>query len=262
MFGLRRCLALGVSVLGSLWLLLAGVMAANSAQVTVAVAANFAETLDHLQPEFEKASGHTLRAAVGSTGKLYAQIINGAPFDVFLSADQERPKLLVDTGLAAPSSRFTYATGRLVLWSADETRDLKDGAKALAREDFRKIAVPNPQLAPYGAAAQQVLQKLGLWRGLQGRMVMGENVGQTYALVASGNAEIGFVSLSSYLSASNNKKGVFWAPSANDHAPIHQDAVVLKRAANNPAAAAFVTFLKGEAAQELLKRFGYDQEDR
>ncbi|MCP5081055.1 MAG: molybdate ABC transporter substrate-binding protein [Alphaproteobacteria bacterium] len=255
-------MALNASVLVSLWLFLAGAAVANSARVTVAVAANFAETLEHLQPEFEKTSGHTLRAVVGSTGKLYAQIINGAPFDVFLSADQERPQRLVDAGLASPSSRFTYATGRLILWSADEARDLGNGAKALAARDFRKIAIPNPQLAPYGAAAQQVLEKLRLWKALQGRIVMGENVGQTYGLVASGNAEIGFVSQSSYLSVSNGKQGVFWAPSRDDHAPIHQDAVVLKRAAKNPAAAAFTEFLKGQEAQRVLKRFGYVEEDR
>ncbi|NNF79335.1 MAG: molybdate ABC transporter substrate-binding protein [Rhizobiales bacterium] len=226
------------------------------------MAANFAETLEHLQPEFEKISGHRLRAVVGSTGKLYAQIINGAPFDVFLSADQERPQRLVDAGLAVPASRFTYATGELILWTADETRDLGNGAKALAAQNFRKIAIPNPQLAPYGAAAQQVLEKLGLWQVLQGRIVMGENVGQTYSLVASGNAEIGFVSQSSYLSVSNGKQGVFWAPSTEDHAPIHQDAVVLKRAVKNPAAAAFVAFLKGDEAQTVLKRFGYREDDR
>lgn len=262
MFSLRRCLVLSVSVLGPLWLLLASAQSASAAQLTVAVAANFAEALDHLKPEFEKASGHTLRPVVGSTGKLYAQIVNGAPFDVFLSADQERPKRLAEAGLAVPESRFTYATGALILWSADAARDLQDGAKALAEEDFRKLAIPNPQLAPYGVAAQQVLEKLGLWNGLKTRIVMGENVGQTYGLVASGNAELGFVSKSSVLSKNTAQAGVFWAPAAADHAPIHQDAVVLRRAAQSRAAEAFMAFLKGAAAQRILERFGYVEEDR
>ena len=126
----------------------------------------------------------------------------------------------------------------------------------------RKLAIPNPQLAPYGVAAQQVLEKLGLWDGLKAHIVMGENVGQTYGLVASGNAEVGFVSKSSVLSKNTARRGVFWSPDATDHAPIHQDAVLLKRAAQNPAAVAFMTFLKGEAAQQILERFGYVEEDR
>ncbi len=247
-------------VLASLWLMLAGAPLSYGAQVTVAVAANFLEPLELLQPEFERETGHSLRIVSGSTGKLYAQIINGAPFDVFLSADQERPERLVSEGLAEPGSRFTYAVGRLILWSADETRDLSDGAHVLAAQEFRKLALPNPQLAPYGLAAQQLLEKLGLWTALQGRIVMGENVGQTFGLVASGNAELGFVSHSSFLSGNIQQRGVFWAPPADDHAPIRQDAVVLKRASDNPAARAFAAFLKGEATRKVLKRFGYKVE--
>ncbi len=258
----RRCLALGASVLASLWLIMAGAAVAQSAQVTVAVAANFVETLEHLRPEFENHSGHSLRMVVGSTGKLYAQIINGAPFDVFLSADQERPQRLEEAGIAVAASRFTYATGKLILWSADASRDLADGAEVLRVQDFRKLAIPNPELAPYGAAARDVLQKLGLWDTLQGRIVMGENVGQTYSLVASGNAEIGFISHSSFLSVNVGQEGVFWVPPAGGHGPIYQDAVILRRAAGNPAATAFAQFLKSEAAFKILKRFGYVTEDR
>ena len=210
--------------------------------------------------QFESETGHSLRIVSGSTGKLYAQIVNGAPFDVFLSADQERPERLVSEGRAEPTSRFTYAVGRLILWSPDASRDLSDGAKALAAQEFRKLALPNPPLAPYGLAAQQVLEKLGLWTALRERIVMGENVGQTYGLVASGNAEIGFVSLSSFLSENTEQRGVFWAVPDEHHAPIRQDAVVLKRASDNPAAQAFATFLKGEAARKVLVRFGYKVE--
>ncbi len=257
MFGLRRWLAPVVRALVVVSLVMVAVVAAKAERVTVAVAANFAETLEHLNPLFEKASGHSVRTVVGSTGKLYAQIVNGAPFDVFLSADQERPKLLMETGLALPESRFTYATGKLILWSADGDRNLENGAEVLAAGKFRRLAIPNPQLAPYGVAAQQVLEKLGLWQKLQGRIVMGENVGQTFGLIASGNAELGFVSLSSYLSEGNERRGVFWVPTAQGHAPIHQDAVVLKRAANNSAAKAFAEFLKSGEASTILQRFGY-----
>ncbi len=254
---MRRCLVLSISVLLSLLFIAVEASKARSAQVTVAVAANFAETLEHLQAGFEKSSGHSLRRVTGSTGKLYAQIIHGAPFDVFLSADQERPMRLEKTGLAVPGSRFTYATGRLILWSADQTRNLSDGARALRAKGFRKLAIPNPQLAPYGEAAQQVLERMGLWQTLKDKIVMGENVGQTFSLVASGNAEIGFVSQSSHLSKGNSGTGVYWVPPASSHAPIHQDAVVLKRAKNNPAAQAFVKFLQGSTARKMMARFGY-----
>ena len=260
MFVLRRCLAHAMGMLALLWLFLAGAALSHASQVTVAVAANFLEPIEHLTPQFEAASGHTLRIVSGSTGKLYAQIVNGAPFDVFLSADQVRPERLVADGLAEESSRFTYATGRLVLWSADAARDLTDGSKVLAGQEFRKLAIPNPQLAPYGAAARQVLERLGVWTALQGRIVMAENVGQTYALVASGNAELGFVSASSVLSANTQQRGVSWSPRGEDHTPIRQDAVVLKRATDKSAARAFAAFLRGDAAREVLQRFGYKVE--
>ncbi|MEM1199841.1 MAG: molybdate ABC transporter substrate-binding protein [Pseudomonadota bacterium] len=248
--------------MASLWLVLASATHSHASQLTVAVAANFLEPLELLQPEFERETGHSLRIVSGSTGKLYAQIVNGAPFDVFLSADQERPERLVNEGRAEPGSRFTYAVGQLILWSPDASRDLTDGAKVLAAQEFRKLALPNPQLAPYGLAAQQVLEKLGLWTALQGRIVMGENVGQSYGFVASGNAELGFVSLSSFQSEHTEQKGVFWAVPDDNHAPIRQDAVVLKRATENPASLAFVTFLKGEATRKVLARFGYKVEGK
>ncbi|MEM8685779.1 MAG: molybdate ABC transporter substrate-binding protein [Pseudomonadota bacterium] len=257
MFGLRRCLAHAAGVLAALWLVLASAPLSHGSQITVAVAANFLEPLELIQPQFESETGHSLRIVSGSTGKLYAQIINGAPFDVFLSADQERPERLVSEGRTVPGSRFTYAVGRLILWSADGTRNLADGAKVLAAKEFRKLALPNPQLAPYGLAAQQVLEQLGLWTALQGRIVMGENVGQTYGLVASGNAEIGFVSHSAFLSENTKQRGVFWIPPAEGYAPIRQDAVILKRATDKQAAQAFAAFLKSDATRAILKRFGY-----
>lgn len=251
-----------VRALLAFWLILGSATALKADRVTVAVAANFVETLEQLQPLFEKSNDHEMRIVVGSTGKLYAQILNGAPFDVFLSADQERPRLLSEAGLAVPSTQFTYAIGKLILWSADPARSLSDGARVLAAKDYRKLALPNPQLAPYGAAAQQVLEKLGLWQDLQNRIVTGENVGQTFGFVASGNAEIGFVSLSSYLSLGNQKKGVFWAPSPQNYAPIRQDAVILEPSEQNPAARAFMAFLQGRDAEPVLERFGYMVDDR
>lgn len=262
MSDLRKGFVFGVRVLVALGLYLACQVTAKADQVTVAVAANFLETLEHLKIEFEKSYDHDLRIVVGSTGKLYAQIVNGAPYDVFLSADQERPRLLSEAGFAAPDTQFTYVVGKLILWSADPDRDMKDGAQMLAAQSFRKLAMPNPQLAPYGAAAQQVLEKLGLWQALQSRIVTGENVGQTFGFVASGNAEIGFVSLSSYLSLGNQKRGVFWAPDRQSHAPIRQDGVILRRSEKNPAARAFMTFLQSRAAEPVLQRFGYTLEDR
>ncbi len=162
---------------------------AAAEEAVVAVAANFTEVVERLEADFERESGHTVTVVAGSTGKLYAQIANGAPFDVFLSADQERPERLEKEGLAVAGSRFTYATGRLTLWSSEPGRVGGDGAATLRQGKFRLLAIANPELAPYGAAAKQALEKLGLWDRFKDRIVMGETIGQAHAMVASGNAE-------------------------------------------------------------------------
>lgn len=239
-------------------LLLAGLAApAAAGEATVAVAANFAEVAERLEAEFERSSGHSLTLVVGSTGKLYAQLVHGAPFDVFLAADRARPERLEEDGLAVAGSRFTYATGRLTLWSREPGRVGDDGAATLRRGELRLVAIANPDLAPYGAAARQTLERLGLWRSLEGRIVMGETVGQAHALVASGNAELGFIALSYVVSPRNRAAGSRWDVPADLHDPIHQDAVLLARAADNRAARAFLDYLRSGEARALVESFGY-----
>lgn len=234
---------------------LAGPAAAEEA--VVAVAANFSEVAERLAKDFEQASGHKLTFVAGSTGKLYAQIANGAPFDAFLSADQETPARLEKEGLAVAGSRFTYATGRLTLWSSEPGRVGSDGAATLKEGKFRRLAIANPELAPYGAAAKEALEKLGLWARFKDRIVMGETIGQAHAMVASGNAELGFVALSSVLSPRNETKGSRWDIPSNLYAPLQQDAVLLARAAGNPAARGFLEFLRSAKAKALIESYGY-----
>jgi molybdate transport system substrate-binding protein len=227
------------------------------AEATIAVATNFAAAAASLEPEFERLTGHTVTLTVGSTGKLYAQVRHGAPFDVFLAADQAHPELLERENLAVAGSRFTYAVGGLALWSADPTL-LTEGAAAVLRgPKVRHLAIANPDLAPYGRAARQVLERLGLWREIEPRIVMGQDVGATYAMVATGNAEAGFVALSSLLSAQDQPPGSRWDVPAELYDPIRQDAVQLVRGAGNPAAAAFLQFLRSPTARGTIARSGY-----
>lgn len=229
--------------------------AVHAESATVAVAANFAGAAKSLQRLFEQRTGHTLVLAFGSTGKLYAQIIHGAPFDVLLAADQERPALLEEEG-GVQGTRFTYAIGRLSLWSPDPEL-LKDGSPtAVNNPGVRHVAIANPKLAPYGLAARQALERLGLWAGVESKIVMGQDVGATYALVASGNAEAGFVALSLVLEAPGTA-GSRWDVPAEFHEALRQDAVLLRHGADNPAAVAFLDFLRGEAARDLIRRHGY-----
>ena len=197
---------------------------------------------------------HRLRVAVGSTGKLYAQILHGAPFDVLLAADQERPVLLERAGLAIPGSRRTYAIGRLTLWSADPERVQGDIPALLTAGNFRRLAMANPDLAPYGAAAREVLTGFGLYGALDKKIVTAENIGQTYAMVATGNAEIGFVAASGVRSTGEGSR---WDVPADLHAPIRQDAVLLSRAENNIAALAFLDFLRTDRARAIISGYGY-----
>jgi len=229
----------------------------SAAETLAAVATNFAEVMTQLKAEFESETPHTLRVATGSTGKLYAQIVAGAPFDVFLAADRERPARLESEGLAVAGSRFTYATGTLMLWSGDAGRIGDDGAAILRAGTFRRLAIANPELAPYGAAARQTLEALGVWDRLADRIVMGENIGQAYAMVATGNAELGLVATSQLRDPKRSSMGSSWQVPVDLYEPIRQDAVLLVRAAHNEAALALVRFLKQEKAREVIREFGY-----
>lgn len=231
--------------------------ATQAEEALVAVAANFSEVMARLEVEFEHGSRHSLRVATGSTGKLYAQIRNGAPFDILLAADRRRPLLLEEEGRTAAGSRFTYAIGRLALWSRDPGRVGKDGAETLEEGDFRKLAIANPDLAPYGAAAREALTGLGVLDALSHRLVLGENVGQAHALVATGNAELGLVALSSVLSPRNKQPGSRWNVPQGLHAPIRQEAVLLLRAVDNPAARTFLDYLRSAEARAIIESFGY-----
>jgi molybdate transport system substrate-binding protein len=229
----------------------------QAAEVLAAVATNFAEPMRDLAMRFESETPHTVRITTGSTGKLYAQIRAGAPFDVLLAADQQRPCRLEAEGMAVPGSRFTYALGSIVLFSADASKLSGDGAALLRAGSFRRLAIANPGLAPYGVAAQQALEALGVWSNLEPRIVMGENIGQVYAMVATGNAELGIVAKSQLVNLPLAPTGSTWEIPQTLYAPIRQDAVLLKRAADNEAARALVRFLRRQDIQRVVQSFGY-----
>jgi molybdate transport system substrate-binding protein len=226
-------------------------------EVQVAVAANFTAPMKVIAADFEKATGHKAVLSFGSTGKFYAQIKNGAPFDVFLAADDERPAKLEKENGIVPGSRFTYATGKLVLWSPKA--DLVDAkGEILKKGDFAHLAIASPKLAPYGAAAVQTLNKLGLYDALQSKLVIGESIGQTFSFVSTGNAELGFVALSQVYAGGKIKSGSGWIVPADLHAPIRQDAVILTHGKDNKAAGALAAYLKSEPAKAVIRSFGYD----
>lgn len=223
---------------------------AQAAEVLVAVAANFVRPAERLVADFADMRGGEVALVAGSTGKLYAQIRNGAPFDVFLAADQRRPALLEDEGLALAGSRFTYAVGRLALWSGREGVELH--ADTLRRGDYRKLAIANPELAPYGQAAREVLSRLGSLARAQERLVTAESVGQAFALAATGNADLGLVAAAQ----ARRAHGSLWLVPERLHEPIRQDAVMLARARDNATAAAFVAFLRTDA-RAVIASLGY-----
>lgn len=234
---------------------------ARADDVTVAVAANFNEPLKALAPLFEKAEGHHLTIVSGSSGQLVTQIGQGAPFDVFLSADQERPQKLEQMGGGVKGTRFTYALGTLTLWSADAGLIGTDGAAVLKGGKFLHIAIANPKLAPYGLAATQVMAKLGVADALKDKIVTSENIGQTFTTVSTGNAELGFVALSSVMNPGAAAKGSRWDPPADFYDPIKQDAILLTRARDNAGAKAFLTWLKGDEARKVIRSYGYGDGD-
>ncbi|GAC1534055.1 MAG: molybdate ABC transporter substrate-binding protein [Ramlibacter sp.] len=228
----------------------------SAAEATVAVAANFAAPMQSIAAILQNTTGHKVDIVTGATGRFYAQISNGAPFDVFLSAEEETPAKIERQGLAVPGSRFAYATGKLVLWSPNAA--LVDNRGQVLRGAFRKLAIAQPKVAPYGAAAMETLGRLGLAERLAPRLVYGESLGQTYSFVATGNAELGFVALSQVLEGGKLKGGSMWLVPAGLYTPIVQDAVVLTRGKDNPAAAALVALLKSERIRELIRSYGYD----
>ena len=233
----------------------AGVLV-HAAEVSVAVAANFTAPMKKIAVEFEKDTGHKAVLSFGSTGKFYAQIKNGAPFQVLLAADQETPAKLEQENLTIPGSRYTYAIGQLVLWSKQGGL-VDDKGEVLRIGSFDKLAIADPRLAPYGAAAMEVLDKLGLRTALTPKLVQGENIGMAYQFVSTGNAALGFVALSQVQSDGKIQEGSAWVVPAALHAPIKQDAVGLTNSKGNPAAPALLNYLKGDKARNIIKGFGY-----
>ncbi|HRD96901.1 MAG TPA: molybdate ABC transporter substrate-binding protein [Rubrivivax sp.] len=230
--------------------------AARAGEVLVAAAANFAGPMARIGEAFTAGTGHVLKVSTASTGKFYSQIVGGAPFEVLLAADDETPARLVAEGHALAGTRFTYAIGKLVLWSARP--DLVDDQGAvLASDRFRHLAVANPKTAPYGAAAHQVLKARGLAEVLAPRLVTGESIAQAYQFVATGNAELGFVALSQVTLPGRKAAGSMWRVPENLYAEIRQDAVLLKPGAGQPAALALLDFLKGETARQIMREHGY-----
>jgi molybdate transport system substrate-binding protein len=230
----------------------AALPAARAGEVKIAVAANFTEAALEIGRLFQKADGVKVLFSFGSTGQLYAQITQGAPYEVFLAADRIRPQKAVAAGFAVAGSRFTYATGKIVLYSADETRIL--GKETLIEGDFHKLAIANPLTAPYGAAAVAALRALGVYDALSGKIVRGANIAQAYQFVRTGNAEVGIVALAQVI---RSGEGSRWPIPGNLYSTIAQDAVLLRRGADNPAAAAFLTFLRGDAAAAVKRKYGY-----
>nr|WP_314494450.1 molybdate ABC transporter substrate-binding protein [uncultured Pseudomonas sp.] len=226
-------------------------------QVQVAVAANFTAPIQALAKDFEKDTGHTLVASYGSTGQFYAQINNGAPFDVFLAADDSTPAKLEQEKAIVPGSRFTYAIGTLALWSPKP--GYVDGkGEVLRKNDFKHLSIANPKAAPYGLAATQVLEQLKLTEATRAKLVEGQNITQAYQFVSTGNAELGFVALSQIYKDGKVSEGSAWIVPANLHEPIRQDAVILSKGQDNPAAKALVDYLKTPKAAALIKSYGYE----
>lgn len=233
---------------------------AVAGEVSVAVAANFAGPMEKLSAAFTKQSGHQVKISAASTGKLYAQIANGAPFQLLLAADDKTPAKLEVEGRVVSGGRFTYAVGKLALWSA-KPGFVDDGGKVLAKGAFQHLAIANPKLAPYGAAAVEALTALGLLPALRPKLVEGENIAQAMQFVSSGNAELGFVALSQVRIPGQAATGSYWLVPQRLYTPIRQDVVWLKQGQTNPAARALFDYLKSPAAKTVIRDFGYELPD-
>lgn len=240
----------------SLLVLMLVSMPVNADMVRIAVAANFTDASRSLATVFKKSTGHDLKISYGSTGKLYAQIEHGAPYDIFMAADTERPAKSIREGLAVPGSLFVYARGKLVLWSAQPVL-FDDGEVFLRSGEFKHLAIANPKTAPYGLAAQQLLQNMGIWNELQDKLVRGDSIAQVFQFVATENSEIGLVA-HSQARGWKGEPGSAWEIPVELYQPIDQAAVLLTRAENNPAAHAFIDFMKSGDAHKIIKSFAYD----
>lgn len=240
-------------------LLLCGLIASpvQAGEVSVAVASNFVAPLERLSPLFQKESGHTVKVTQGASGKLYAQIKKGAAFDVFLSADEELPKRLMQEGAAVTGSRFVYATGRLMLWSA-QPGFVDDKGLVLNRGNFNLLAIPNPVNSPYGVAAKETLTKLTMWNAMQRKLDKGDDVIETYRFAATERAELAFIPLSQVMRDGKIGAGSWWLVPPEMHNPIRQSAVLLTTAKDPAAAKAFLVFLKSEKAVKVMRGFGYE----
>jgi len=226
-------------------------------EVQVAVAANFTAPIKAIAKDFEKDTGHKLVASFGATGQFYAQINNGAPFEVFLAADDSTPAKLEQEKQTVEGSRFTYAIGTLALWSAKPGYVDAQG-EVLKKNDYKHLSIANPKTAPYGLAATQVLAKLNLTEATKGKLVEGQNITQAFQFVSTGNAELGFVALSQIYKDGKVENGSAWIVPSSLHDPIRQDAVILNKGKDNPAAKAFIDYLKGPKATAVIKSYGYE----
>lgn len=226
--------------------------AASAASTSVAVAANFTNAATEIAAAFAEATEHEAVLSFGATGQFYTQITQEAPFEVFLAADDKRPAMAVEEGYGVDGSVFTYAIGQLVLYSIEEGK--VTGAETLETGDFQQVSIANPETAPYGVAAVEAMTSLGLYEILQPKIVQGQSIGQAYQFVQTGNAEVGFVALGQ---VSQTDAGSRWVVPQELYEPIHQDAVLLVKGKDNPAATAFIEFLKGDVAAEIIRKYGY-----
>jgi molybdate transport system substrate-binding protein len=231
-------------------------VAAHAGEVMVAVAANFTAPMQKIAQVFEQDTGHTVKLVFGSTGKFYAQIKNGAPFAVLLSADDETPARLEKEVLAIAGTRFTYATGRLALWSK-QANTVDDKGEVLRGNSFNKLAIADPKLAPYGAAAMEVIQHLGVQAHVVPKLVQGESIGQTYQFVSTENAQLGFVALSQISFDGRITQGSAWVVPQSMHIPLKQDAVLLSAGKDNAAAIALLKYLQADKAKTMMRQYGY-----
>jgi molybdate transport system substrate-binding protein len=231
-------------------------LTAQAGEVTVAVAANFAAPMQTIAKAFEQDTGHKAQLAFGSTGKFYAQIKQAAPFAVLLAADDETPARLEKEGLAVAGTRFTYATGRLALWSKQPNL-VDDKGEVLRSKRFEKLAIADPKLAPYGAAALEVMQGMGVQASLAAKLVQGESIGQTYQFITTENAQLGFVALSQIIFEGRLNTGSAWVVPQHMHTPLKQDAVLLNAGKDNAAAHALLKYLRSERAKAIMRQYGY-----
>lgn len=223
--------------------------------IRIGVAANFTDAIRKIVSRFEKESGHEVKVSYGSTGKLYVQIKHGAPFDLFLAADRDRPLKALKKGYGMAGSEFIYARGRLALWSL-KPELFNDGESYLQKNAFRRIAIANPKTAPYGVAAQELLQHLGIWSNLQKKIIRGDSIAQTFQFVATSNTDIGLIA-TSQLQSWQGEKGSLWEIPESYHTPIEQMAILLKRGASKPAARAFMQHLQSDSARKIIMEYGY-----